>query len=437
MAACPTVPQAAPPPWGTRLKNVSSPMPVARAISTSSVESIANVTMPSTSAGSRPASASAAVTASHARRSSVRPESLENSFAPMPTIAARSRSGWAIGSGREGHRDGPCHVLPEPVAPDHLDLHLPVVHGGHAAAHPHPVSGEVRGSEPDPDAPDGRVGARPVGDEAADEAVGGQDVHEDPRHAPLPRQAHVVMHVLVVAAGDGAGDDERRGHLHDQLGQLLSDPHIAGAPAGHGATGRNSGSVRPSASLVTQSSTGMPTRMSAGATPITLETRRVPSSRSTSATTYGSGKAGSRGWWGTAYVCTVPRPADRTASHSRLRHAEHMGRGGCRREPHAAQRWISSSPRSTPSQKKRLSSLIAGRGRPGTAAAASGSTGPRAGSAGRNFSTRNRIVPTSSPSSVRNELTQVTKWPAPSPVRFSSLIDSSIPLTVRWSPGRR
>ena len=88
IAASATVPQAAPPPWGTRAKNVRSPMPTERAISISSVVSMVNVTMPSTSAGSRPASASAPATASQARRSSVRLDSLENSVAPMPAMAA-------------------------------------------------------------------------------------------------------------------------------------------------------------------------------------------------------------------------------------------------------------------------------------------------------------------------------------------------------------
>ena len=52
-----------------------------------------NVTSPSTSDGRSPASASAAEAASAASRSSLRPESLENSVAPMPAIAAgRCRS---------------------------------------------------------------------------------------------------------------------------------------------------------------------------------------------------------------------------------------------------------------------------------------------------------------------------------------------------------
>ena len=64
-------------------------MPQACATVISGLVSIVNVTSPSTSAGRSPASASAARTASTASRSSLRPESLENSVAPMPTIAAR------------------------------------------------------------------------------------------------------------------------------------------------------------------------------------------------------------------------------------------------------------------------------------------------------------------------------------------------------------
>lgn len=58
----------------------------------SGLVSMVNVTIPSTSPGVSPASSSAARTASAASRSSLRPESLENSVAPMPTIAARPPS---------------------------------------------------------------------------------------------------------------------------------------------------------------------------------------------------------------------------------------------------------------------------------------------------------------------------------------------------------
>ena len=57
-------------------------------ISVSGLVSIVNVDSPSTCAGSTPASAQAAAQASRASWSSLRPDALENSVAPMPTIAA-------------------------------------------------------------------------------------------------------------------------------------------------------------------------------------------------------------------------------------------------------------------------------------------------------------------------------------------------------------
>ncbi len=67
-------------------------MPAAWATVISGLVSMVKVTMPSTSAGVRPASSRAACTASTASRSSLRPESLENSVAPMPAMAARPPS---------------------------------------------------------------------------------------------------------------------------------------------------------------------------------------------------------------------------------------------------------------------------------------------------------------------------------------------------------
>jgi hypothetical protein len=80
-----------------REKNVSSPMPSARATMISELVSIVNVVRPSTSSGVRPASSRAARIASHASCSSLRPESLLNSVAPMPTIAALSESPFPAG----------------------------------------------------------------------------------------------------------------------------------------------------------------------------------------------------------------------------------------------------------------------------------------------------------------------------------------------------
>ena len=71
-----------------REKNFSSPMPAALATAISVFVSIVNETRPSTSEGASPASSSAEVTASAARRSSERPESLEKSVAPIPAIDA-------------------------------------------------------------------------------------------------------------------------------------------------------------------------------------------------------------------------------------------------------------------------------------------------------------------------------------------------------------
>ena len=79
-----------------RLKKLSSPMPRLRAMSMSGLVSELNVTMPCTSAGARPASFSARSTASTARRSSERPEALENSVAPMPAMATRPANACGI-----------------------------------------------------------------------------------------------------------------------------------------------------------------------------------------------------------------------------------------------------------------------------------------------------------------------------------------------------
>lgn len=71
-------------------------MPAACATVISGLVSIVKVTIPSTSAGVSPASSRAVWTASTASLSSLRPESLENSVAPMPTMAARPPSSSLI-----------------------------------------------------------------------------------------------------------------------------------------------------------------------------------------------------------------------------------------------------------------------------------------------------------------------------------------------------
>ena len=87
-AACSIVADAPPPPNGVRDVQRISWMPTLRMRASSSLVSSVKVTQPSMSDGSRPASPIAARTASAQSWSSLRPESLENSVWPIPTIAA-------------------------------------------------------------------------------------------------------------------------------------------------------------------------------------------------------------------------------------------------------------------------------------------------------------------------------------------------------------
>ena len=91
-ASC-TVAHAPPPPPRVRAVKRSSGIPAQRITASSSFTSIAKVTAPSMSAGASPASAIAAAIASPASCSSLRPEFLENSVWPMPTIAVVARDG--------------------------------------------------------------------------------------------------------------------------------------------------------------------------------------------------------------------------------------------------------------------------------------------------------------------------------------------------------
>src|SRR5262245_29243157 len=96
MAAWPTVPHPAPPPYPTSEKNVMSPRPTLRATSTSRPSSIETIASPSTSAGAIPASSRAAEIAWHASDSSESGSPFAKAVCPMPTIAVRSASGPAI-----------------------------------------------------------------------------------------------------------------------------------------------------------------------------------------------------------------------------------------------------------------------------------------------------------------------------------------------------
>src|SRR5262249_5424089 len=65
------------------------------------------------------------------------------------------------------------------------------------------------------------------------------------------------------------------------------------------AGGRKTGTALPPRVGAKSTSTGRPCRTSPGAAPTTFETRRIPSSSSTSATTGGSAKPTGAGWRGT------------------------------------------------------------------------------------------------------------------------------------------
>ncbi len=99
-------------------------------MSMSGLVSELKVTMPCTSEGAIPASSSAAATASTARRSSERPESLENSVAPMPAMAVRPEKAWAIRRPLPAPRlegqddaDGPADVVTQLVGAADGDRH--------------------------------------------------------------------------------------------------------------------------------------------------------------------------------------------------------------------------------------------------------------------------------------------------------------------------
>src|SRR3954447_13750098 len=86
-------------------------MPSSRARAISELLSIVKVTSPSTSSAASPASASAARVASAESWSSERPDSLENSVAPIPATAATPLKGTVIGSSPlvreyDGHASG-------------------------------------------------------------------------------------------------------------------------------------------------------------------------------------------------------------------------------------------------------------------------------------------------------------------------------------------
>ena len=188
------------------------------------------VTRPFTSAGRRPASSRAARTASAASLSSLRPEFLENSVAPMPAIAAPVMPGspGVLGGppGWQGTSTRTVLVtwLPRLQLADDRDL---VAVGlvvrrvlGDLAGEGQRVAGVARGAEPDLDRAEDRLVAGPGRDEALDQAGGGKDVHEDVFAAAGDGEVTVVVDLGEVTGRERGGDDERRRHVDGQPRQF-------------------------------------------------------------------------------------------------------------------------------------------------------------------------------------------------------------------------
>src|SRR6202041_1504974 len=258
-----------------------SPMPVARAMATSVLESIVKVTMPSTSPGVRPASSSASRTASAANRSSLRPEFFEKAVAPMPTIAALPESSPAIRT-PDGQRRVRDDVIAKAIAANDFQRDQPVVDGGDFPFERHGVVGVPRHTKPQTDRLDERCGAGPVGDVALDQAGVGEDVDEDVLGTLGLCLVPVVVDVLVVAGGDRRRDDERRVAVQGQLRQLRADLYCRGAHAsGSHAYSVQAGPMSLAGKSMYVALTGIPTSTVAWSTLRSSPSIRTPSSRCT------------------------------------------------------------------------------------------------------------------------------------------------------------
>ena len=224
IAACWIVAQAAPPPWWILEKNFNSPMPVARAMATSVLESIVNVTMPSTSAGVSPASSSASSTASDGEPQLAAARVLREVGGADPDDRRLTRQHTRHQAPPIDKRRGRDHVIAETVAANDFHRDQPVLDRGHLARERHRVVGVPRHTEPQPDRLDHRVRTGPVGDVALHQTGVGEDVDEDVLRPLGLRLVAVVVDVLIVACGDRRRHDERRVAVQRQLGQLGARP---------------------------------------------------------------------------------------------------------------------------------------------------------------------------------------------------------------------
>ena len=210
-------------------------MPTLRAISISSLVSIVKVTMPSTSPGFSPASSSAALTASQASCSSLRPDSLENSVWPMPAIAALPASVvascQALLPSEQADGRGPRNVVAEAVAPG-IDLDEPST----VAALGPPVTVPVKRS-----GSSGNAGTPSRIANFFTIASGPAQSVRNRTHSPLVvrmfmnmlgepcflRELGIVVHRHEVAGRDRAGDDDRCGDRDLERGDLVADVDVA------------------------------------------------------------------------------------------------------------------------------------------------------------------------------------------------------------------
>ena len=122
---------------------------------------------------------------------------------------------------------------------------------------------------------------------------------------------------------------------------------------------------------------------------------RMPSSSSTSATTYAVLEPRELRVPRLHRSCTTtPRPDDSTGVQPSDRQCGHIGRGGWRSTPQPSQRWISSRCSRSPSQKNCVSGVTVGPSRSGSAVLTPSPSG-------LNFRMRNVCVPTTSPAPSR------------------------------------
>ena len=246
---------------------------------------------------------SAASTASAARRSSERPESLENSVAPMPAMAVRPENVCAGAISRAPRPSGrttltvPVTWSPRSLAPRIGDGH----HAAravvaqralvrHRAGQRHGAARVVRRAEPDVDLRHPAARPRPVGDVATHQPVRGQDVHEDVLRAPLLGQHGIVVHVLVVPAGQGARHDQGAGDRQHQRRAARRPPRRR-RRSGPGARRRRPAVAR---------------RATARGSAISAPSRRQLQARRRRAGARSACPTGSSGGWGT--VMSAPMP---------------------------------------------------------------------------------------------------------------------------------